>query len=546
MKTAARVFAIFRNMPQREKLLVIFLTVVFLFSFGKFILDQIRFPVRAEKGVFSEGMVGHIRDLNPLFVDFNDVDRDLSQLIFSGLMRFDPAQRNFVPDLAETVERSRDGRSYTLKLRPNIFWHDETPLTVDDIFFTFRDVIQDPGFRNPILKNEFEGVTVESPAENTITFTLSRPNAYFLSYITVGIVPKHLLLDTPIASLDRAQFGIRPIGTGPYRVTRLRQDDDGDEVELAAFPKYYGQPPKINRLKFFTFTDEETLLEERGALHAFGKISVASEGMKEAAEDSRFSVSPYTLNQFSAIFLNTDHPFLKEKKVRQAMAFALDKNLLVGEGERRLDSLDFENHENEAAFAFHLDQASKILDELGFKAGAEGFRVNTKGDKIVLRFLALKKTDVVLLEKIKNAWQTLGIQILLEKAEGSDFFDLVSSRKYDALLIRQNLGYNRDVYSLFHSSQTGEASRNGLNFANFRSFRTDGLTEAIRKEKDSKDREKMFAELIKAITEEMPVIFLSTPVYGYAIDKRFPAFPLTALDFHADRLSILPYLIANY
>lgn len=548
-------------MPRREKITVAILAAVFIVSLGQFIAGKIRFPVRSEKGVFAEGMVGRIRNINPVLVDFNDTDRDISELVFSGLIRYDPTEKNFFADLAEKWERSSDGRTYTFFLRKNARWHDGNPVTADDIIFTFRDVIQDPGFRNPILRNAFAGVLVNqaspetagareasakpmnAPERRSVSFTLPKANSYFISHLTVGILPRHLLKDTPIANLEKSAFGQHPIGSGPYRVTRLRLDSDGDIADLSAFPEYYGEKPLLARIRFFTFPDEKTLVSERNALHAASKFNIASEKIGSLAQDDRFTFYPYTLNQFTALYFRTDNPFLKEKRVRQALTLGFDKEALLTSGELRIDSLGLTNRSKEPQFQTNASLAAHTLDDLGFRVGGEGFRVNSRGEKFSLKLLTLNKTPEQLAEKIRNQWQNLGVQIQIERASPEDFSAAMSERRYDLLLIRQNLGYNRDVYSLFHSSQIAtRENKNGLNFSNFKSFGTDGLTEAIRKEKNPQIKEKRFAELSKIITDEAPVIFISTPIYAYALDKRMQPFPSASLDFHSDRLSILPSL----
>lgn len=532
-----KVWALFSEMPRREKMTVAILAVVFVISLGQFIARSIRLPVRNEKGVFAEGFVGQIKILNPLFIDFNETDRDISALIFSGLIRYDPVKKNFFPDLAESWQRSKDGLVYTFKLRPSMFWHDLKPVTAEDVLFTFRDIIQDPGFKNVLLKSSFEGVEIILVDPHTIRFTLPRSNSYFITNLTTGILPKHALQNIAIANLEKSPFGQHPIGTGPYQVRSVRLDRDDNRIDLLAFPSYYGEKPKIEKLRIYTFPNEEALLHERSALHALGKLS--PRGRNVTAGDQRFTNYSYILNQFTALVLNSTDPLLKEKKVRQALSRALNKNELLTEGEQRVDMLDLQDHREDTLFAYDTTEAGKLLDSLGLKMGSEGFRVTKRGEMLKGTLLVHTKIPKELVEKIRNNWQTLGIQITIQRAEGEEFIHMVKERRYSALLIRQNLGYNRDVYPLLHSSQVGEG---GLNFSGFKSFRTDGLTEAIRREKDPKAKEKLLSELAKVIAEEIPLIFLSTPVYTYSLDKRVDPFPSTTLDFHSDRFRILPYL----
>lgn len=543
MNTLSKLLHIFFSMSRKEKGAVLILCAGFIAALVLLIISSIRFPAKLEKGTFSEGVVGHIQAINPLFVDFNETDRDIATLVFSGLIRYDPAKRNFFPDLATTWNRGNNGLEYRFTLRTDALWHDGKPVTADDVVFTFKDVIQDPGFRNPILKNAFEGIVVEKMPDGTVLFALPKANSYFLSNLTVGILPKHLLENTPIANFEKSAFGVHPIGSGPYLITTLKLDEDGDRIDLNAFPQYYGQKPLISRIRIFTFPDEKTLVKERGALHAVGKLG--PEGSRELMGDGRFALAPYNLNQFTAIFFNTDLPLLKDRRVRQALRQALDKNAFLSDGEKRIDTIGLADQSNEAIFRFDIAAANKALDNLGWKKQPNGLRLNNKGETVAITLLASSKIPLKLTEKIKKTWEDIGIQVTVERPDQEEFMNLVSERRYSILLVKQSLGYNRDIYSLFHSSQRAgpEGNPTGLNFSQFKSFLTDGLTEAMRREQDPQAKQKLLEKLSKALTEETPVVFLSTPVYSYALDKRVQAFPADAvLDFHADRFRILPYL----
>lgn len=541
MITSKQIRYLFLSMGKGKQVLVTALAAVFIVSVFQLAASQITIPFINQKNVFVEGIVGHIKIINPLFTDFNDADRDLSQLVFSGLMRYDPIQKNFFPDLAEKWEKTSNGKVYTLTLRNNAKWHDGAPVTAEDILFTFKDVIQDPGFKNRLLASAFEGVTIEAKENNQIIFTLPRSNSYFISNLTVGIIPKHIFENTPIREIDKS--GKTPVGSGPYKITYTKLKDSGDIVDLAYFEGYYGVKPALKNIRFLTFKDYKAAAKEKDAIHGISKL-IQSENSGKILSDKRFADYKYTLNQFTALFLNTDHPLIKERKFRQALALAINKNELLAEGQQRVDTIGLGSYENDLSFIFNPDSAGKILDSMGLKIGKDGFRVNGKGEIVSLNLLTLEKTPKELTEKIRNMWQSIGIKMQITRSTGKEFEDMVNERNYAILLIKQNLGYNRDVYPIFHSSQVGGVNMQnpGLNYSNFKSFKTDGLTEALRKEQNPLDKQKLLMELSKSITEEIPVIFLSTPVYSYALDKRMQPFTASNLDFHSDRLIILPYL----
>ena len=203
-------------MPAKEKTFVVILVFVFLFSLTQYFVTRNKLSFSTGGDVYVEGFVGTLRLINPVFADFNDADRDAAELIFSGLIRYDPVQKNFFPDLAESFERSRDGLTYTFKLRTNVVWHDGEAFTADDVIYTYKEVIQDPSFRNPVLRNSFEDIKIDKLDPERVAFVLPSPNSYFISHLTVGILPRHILNETPVSSLDRSSFNKEPIGTGPY------------------------------------------------------------------------------------------------------------------------------------------------------------------------------------------------------------------------------------------------------------------------------------------------------------------------------------------
>ena len=109
---------------------------------------------------YTEGYVGEMRLLNPVFSDMNEVDRDISSLIFSGLMRYSPKDEAVIQDMAD-LKVSEDKKTYTFTLKPHVKWHDGEDLTASDVYFTFHDVIQSPDFGNPLLRANFDGVLVK-------------------------------------------------------------------------------------------------------------------------------------------------------------------------------------------------------------------------------------------------------------------------------------------------------------------------------------------------------------------------------------------------
>lgn len=565
MRTFNKLATIFSRLPTREKLFVVILSVVFLTSLTQYFVLRDRINFADSDDYFIEGVVGSVHYLNPIFADFNDTDRDLDELIFSGLIKYDPVAKNFYPDIAKSINRSSDDTKITIELKPNVTWHDGQPLTTEDILYTFRDIIQSPGFKNPVLRAAFDGVQIEAPDASHILFTLPRPNSYFISELTVGILPKHILGETQVSDFEKSPFNKNPIGTGPYKVVTAKLGQNGDSISLSAYENYYGTRPTIDKLKLVTFSSEPNLLKEIDALDAVGKIHPATELATVIQNDDSYNSVYYHLNQFTALYLNTDSPLLSDTKVRKALALSLNKDELVNKTQTRIDTILFENKATDDKFLYSTEKAETLFSEAGYNKNDQGVRFSPKGQRMMLPLVSLDKVGTELPTLIASQLSKVGIEVPIRIVNEEEFTNLVNSREYSLLLVRQSLGYNRDVYPLFHSSQAQNFEKEtqvdasatntdataqtavvngtpGLNFANFRSFRTDGLTEAIRKADVPQDKDTLLLELSSILADENPVIFISTPQYIYAINKSIAPFPVSALDFHSDRLSVLTTL----
>ena len=120
----------------RWQVVLIFVSVVLLGGLMVYLAEAYSIEHEpAPGGTYVEGMVGSPQYVNPLLCQYNDVDRDLCALVFSGLLRFDE-RGQLQPDLADSWEVSPDGLVYTFRLRPNARWHDNRPVTADDVIYT--------------------------------------------------------------------------------------------------------------------------------------------------------------------------------------------------------------------------------------------------------------------------------------------------------------------------------------------------------------------------------------------------------------------------
>ncbi len=358
----------FVAMKRWEKLLLLFLLLLLLMSFllllRKFYWENTE-PVPIKGGTYIEGSVGTIRTLNPWFTVTNDVNGDITSLVFSGLQRFSPFTGTMEDDMA-TLTISGGNQIYTLTLRDNLFWHDSTeevprPVTADDVLFTYQ-TIQKQGFLNPILQKNFRGVEIEKIDDRTVQFRLKEPYFFFRSNLTLGLLPAHLLQDVPVERLSEAlDFNLAPIGSGPYKFKSMVEAELSTEVTLEQFPEYYGSKPYINRIIFRAFPDYPSLLSDLRNLD--GVRSVPRNKLGKAIIPGRYRTFYYSLPQYVALFFNMESTPLNDAKLRLGLQLATNKQAIVdGINERAIvDTPLLEFAQENWQYQFQPDAAQGAL-----------------------------------------------------------------------------------------------------------------------------------------------------------------------------------------
>jgi ABC-type transport system substrate-binding protein len=309
-----------------EKVLVVFLILVMVITgthlYFRFIREHSELSP-TDGGIVTEGMIGKPMLLNPLLLMGNPVDRDIAELLFSGLTRYNPHTGQIEDDLA-TSEKSKDNLTYTFTIVPDATWHDGEPVTADDVIFTYRNLIQNPAFENTALRQTFADVKIEKIGPRTVQFRLNEPYSFFLTNVTVGIVPRHLLDTIPVENLRQADFHHNPIGSGPYQFASWNVVNDTHEITLKRFDAYYSSLPKVQNLIFRVFPNQDALLLAENSLTSF-RLSSGDKPDDAVSENSRFRAYPYRPPQYSALFLNTDTDILANKKTRFGLLLATNK-----------------------------------------------------------------------------------------------------------------------------------------------------------------------------------------------------------------------------
>ncbi len=337
--------------------------------------------VPSEGGIYIEGVIGSPRFINPVYAASSDVDRDLTELIYSGLMKYDEKGK-IVPDLTEEYKVIEDGKIYEFTLKENLLWQDEKPLNADDVVFTIK-TIQNPSFKSPVRAN-WLGVKVEKISDLSVRFELSNPSAVFLENCTLKILPAHIWQDISSQNFSLSIYNLEPIGSGPYKIKKGIQDKQGNikSIELVANHNYSGKQPNIPKIIFYFFGTEEDLISVFNSKQIKG-FSPAPGTNIQNLKNKEFSINHLSLPGYFAIFLNQEKSkVLAEKNLRIALNYGTNKEeiideFLFGQGiivDSPILSEIYGFEKPEKIYEFNQDLAKQLLEEAGFIEKENGIR----------------------------------------------------------------------------------------------------------------------------------------------------------------------------
>ncbi|PIR85348.1 hypothetical protein COU15_01270 [Candidatus Kaiserbacteria bacterium CG10_big_fil_rev_8_21_14_0_10_45_20] len=488
-------------------------------------------------GIYIEGVVGTPRFVNPLLA-ISDADRDLSALVFSGLMRATPDE-GLVLDLAERYSVSEDMRTYEFTLRPNISFHDGTPITSADIFYTIQ-MVKNSEVKSPKRAN-WEGVEVTVLDERTISFTLQAPFPLFLENTTLGILPKHLWENVQTEEFPFTELNNKPIGSGPYRVHDVKKTASGvpTEYHLRAF-NGAGRHPFITSFVLKFYSNESLLTEayESGEVHAAHSIIPQASTRNSEVHSAIFG------RVFGVFFNQNQQEIFADSTVRRALDVALDKKDIVSKvvsgygvplfGPLPPQSFSTLSQESEKD---SIASARDILSSGGWTQGDDGVWEKEVGAET--RRLSFTLTTAVIPELKKASeivaeqWRALGAEVELQTLEQSDINnEVIRPRKYDALLFGLVVGRELDLFAFWHSSQRNDP---GLNIALYANITADKYLEEARSEQDPVIRREKAEKAAEEIASETAAVFLYAPQFVYRTQNGAQGITLSTLSAPSDR-----------
>lgn len=476
-----------------------------------------------EREYYSEAIIGSPLNVNPLLASLNDVDRDLSSLVFSGLTRLGP-HGEIEPDLAESWQVSGDGLTYTFKLRSGVEWQSGVEFTAQDVLSTYSLLAATDFPGDPALSQFWREVNCSAPETLMVECRLPDPFGAFLSSTTIGILPQYALQGTPASGLLDAAFNRSPVGTGPYRLVRISQNS----ALLERYKAYHLGQPDIEDVEMKFYPDVQS------AMAAFfqGDVMGLAVGPNVSQEDLVALTSPgdvrvFTANRtgYTAFYMNNLQPLFSDVRVRQALSYAIDRDaiiggLLIGRAVRADSPIPpgtWAYNSDIPEYAFNQGKAKSLLDEAGWVTANGGIR---QKDNRRLEFGIITDSDPVrraIAQEISRELAEINVSVTVLSLGSTDLVkDFLLPLVYETAIFGFDPGYDPDPYPAWHSSQTtGE----GLNLAGYVSKSSDDILEKARQLTDPQTRRELYLRFQENFAKDAPSLLLYYPVYSYVIDK---------------------------
>lgn len=500
--------------------------------------------VPTQGGSVIEGIIGIPRFVNPALA-ITRADQDAVALLYSGLLKINPSGE-LVPDIAESITTSEDGRTYTIKVRKDRQFHDGVPITALDAVFTI-ELLRNPDLKGPLRGNWAE-VTLETINEYEFTVTLNEVYTPFKENFTFGIMPRHIWDSLPIEQLPFSQYNTEPIGSGPFSMSRVIRDNTGLISSYVLTPApYQSVNSNLSAVEIKFYQNEDQLVAAFNNNEINSTVFLPTAAILDISLD-QYQIITEPLPRIFGIFINQNRSTaLRDRSAREALSVAINRDKIIDEvlggyGVPTDKPIVFEHRglqslSNEAMNETEAVSAESILTTGGWVRNELGVWTKTINRTEETLNVTIRTGNSDLFNKIANAvaddWRALGVEVQIEQYEQTGLVQsVIRSRDFQALLFGIDMNRTQDLYPFWHSSQKDDP---GLNISQYTNISTDQLLEKARATVDVAEQWAVTTEISSIIQNELPAIFLFAPSIIYVVDKDISISQISTISKSSDR-----------
>jgi len=486
------------------------------------------------------------KTLDPINTDIAEAVHVITN-VFDTLVTYDDVTTDLVPSLAESWTTSKDGLTWTFKLRPSVLFHDGTPCNAAAVKLTFERLLAPLGDSPPANASKQPGLLaephvydaarpyqsaftaiqkIETPDDLTVVFKLSSPSAVFLT--NLAMFPASISSPAGLEEHGR-NFAEYPVGTGPFKFVKWNR---GQQLVLERFEQHWRGPAKTKTLIIVPVQENATRMQrlERGEVHVADGLSPAE--LDVLAKNDKLVVQSHEAMNVAYLAMNVEKPPLGNKKVREAIALAIDKKTLlqVGYGgnaqaaKSMVPPTMWGHDKSLEDRPFDVAKAKQLMEEA---AAEEKLELPIKLELSVMNQARLYLQQPLPMAKfLKDSLAAIGIEVSIRGRDVSEHFRALGDGEHQLGLA----GWNSDnadpdnfLYSLLDQDNIVKA---GNNLSRFRSQKLHDLLAAGQKEMDKEQRLKIYSEAQHLVLDEVPVVPLAHTQIRTAHVKNLAGFKL--------------------
>jgi peptide/nickel transport system substrate-binding protein len=460
-----------------------------------------------------EGTIGEASTLIPLLATDSSSHAVAGQ-IYNGLVKYDK-NLNIVGDLAKSFDISKDGLTITFHLHDGVKWHDGAPFTSRDVLYTYQVTI-DPKTPTAYAEDFKQVKTISAPDLQTVRVTYDSPFAPALASWGVNILPAHLLQGKDIT---KSPLSRNPVGTGPYR---FKEWLSGQKIVLEANKDYFEGRPYIDRYIYRIIPDSSTMYMElkAGAIDVMTLTPVQYARQTSAKSfTDRFNKYRYPSSTYLYMGYNLRHPLFGDKRIRQAMTAAINKDELVqgvlfGMGQKAHGPIvpgRWAYNPGVKDIAYDPARATELLAQAGWKdKNSDGILVkNGKPFKFTILTNQGNQQRLLTAQIIQQRLRHVGIDVKIRIVEWAAFLkEFVNKGNFEVVLLAWSISQDPDMYDIWHSSKNKPGE---LNFIGYHNPEVDRLLIEGRSTFDIEKRKKAYFRIQDVLADEQPYTFLYVP-----------------------------------
>jgi peptide/nickel transport system substrate-binding protein len=421
-------------------------------------------------------------------------------LIYDSLVGTD-ADGKIIPKLATKWQDSEDGLVYTLKLRPEVKWHDGQPFTSDDVIFSYeyqKKYLPVSGGCPDVVKQ------VKQVDKQTVEIHIEEPDVDFLSSLSSWImIPKHIWEGVT----DPNNFtNNSAVGTGPYKLTEYSKEHG--TYRFVANPDFWGSKPWVNEIKFVP-AGQAILAFEQGEID---RNSVTPDILSRYEDKPEYKIMSYETSWAYRLYFNmAKRPELAEESFRQAVAYAIDRQELVDKIERGnaipgSPGVLHPNNEYYNAkapqYPHDTEKAKKLLNGLGYKdTDTDGILKNNNGEKLSFQ-LVCDDGSARLAEVIKQQLAEAGIEVVIKSVDMKVRDARFQDGDYELCI--NGSGNGEDLSELTNISGKGKATSTTAKTMGYKNPELDKLYTDQQKERDPEKRKELMGKIQQIAADEIP------------------------------------------